>query len=269
MITADFTGNLGNHLFQYAVTRTVAEHNNYEWGFNPTPSNDYYNGMEQMSFMNIDYGKRHSAKWRELPEGVDKEWHEQKEFSNGVWYQPFQPDVFNVSDGTKLVISCCQDARYFNKEDIKKWFPIKDSCVNEYQEIMKSNSIALNDNTCVINVRGGYEYLHSPILLPSSYWNNAIKKMKLRGVTNFIVVTDDPGYTKSFLPYPAYHFSIGMDYYLVNQSKNLIISNSSFGIFPAWLGDGFVVAPQYWAGYNFDIWSNSDVWTFDFNFIGK
>jgi len=44
MITTDLTGNLGNHLFQYALCRTIAEKRGFEWGVNPVPYGDYYNG---------------------------------------------------------------------------------------------------------------------------------------------------------------------------------------------------------------------------------
>jgi hypothetical protein len=41
MITTNLTGNLGNHMWQYAVCRTIAEKLGYEWGINPSPSHDY------------------------------------------------------------------------------------------------------------------------------------------------------------------------------------------------------------------------------------
>jgi hypothetical protein len=57
MITTNLTGNLGNHMWQYAVCRIIAEHKGYAWGINPTPSHDYFNGKSQMEFMEMDYGK--------------------------------------------------------------------------------------------------------------------------------------------------------------------------------------------------------------------
>ena len=57
MLTTNLTGNLGNHMWQYAVCRTVAEKLGYEWGINPIPSNDYFNGSNQMAFMDVDFGK--------------------------------------------------------------------------------------------------------------------------------------------------------------------------------------------------------------------
>jgi hypothetical protein len=44
MITTNLTGNLGNHMWQYAVCRTIAEKKGYEWGINSTTSHDYFGG---------------------------------------------------------------------------------------------------------------------------------------------------------------------------------------------------------------------------------
>ena len=57
MITTNLTGNLGNHMWQYAVCRTVAQKLGYEWGINSSPTHDYHNGMNQMYFMDVDFGK--------------------------------------------------------------------------------------------------------------------------------------------------------------------------------------------------------------------
>jgi hypothetical protein len=56
MITTNLTGNLGNHMWQYAVCRTIAEKLGYEWGINPVPTHDYFNGANQMDFMDVNFG---------------------------------------------------------------------------------------------------------------------------------------------------------------------------------------------------------------------
>ena len=68
MITTNLTGNLGNHMWQYAVCRTIAEELGYEWGINPTPSHDYFNGANQMDFMDVDFGM--------VVSGIVNEYHE-------------------------------------------------------------------------------------------------------------------------------------------------------------------------------------------------
>lgn len=274
MITCDFTGNLGNHLFQYAVVREVAERNGYQWGFNKTPSHDYLGGKEQMDFLEIDYGIEHNTPFGQLPANIDSIWYERYEsfrHIDMVDYHPYQEDIFTIPDNTKLVIRCCQDARYFTKDSIRRWFKIREEKQNKYEHILKTSNLDIN-NLCVINVRAGSEYLSLPtVLLPKSYYLSAIEYIP-KGA-NFIVVSDNPEWCRNFLPFPAYHFSIGMDYYLVNKARYLILSNSSFGIFPAWLNSNAekTIAPKFWARYNVSngYWANSDVSTFGFTFIDR
>lgn len=265
MITADFTGNLGNHLWQYAITRAVAEHNGYEWGFNRTTSHDYYGGKPQMDFMEIDYGKEHTTPWGQLPPGITKVWEEPKEAYDGYNYHPFTSSIFEIEDNTKLIIHCCQNARYLQnrKEDVRNWFKPKD----------KSVPLDLNDNLCIINVRGG-EYKGIPsLLLDPNYFFNAVEHMiHKNNEMKFVVITDDMEYARSILPFPVYHFSIAEDYKIIGQTKNLILSNSSFALFPAWLNDNaYIIAPKYWARHNVSTgyWANSDIWTFGFHFLDR
>jgi hypothetical protein len=281
MISCDFTGNCGNHLFQYAITRLVAEKNKYEWGFNPVASNDYYGGKPQIDFMNINYGKQHTARWKEMPEGITDIWEEKFEhfnFENGdsIDFHHFQPEIFDVKDNTKLVVRCCQDERYFHdsKEKLKSWFQIKPENIEKYDKILKENNVVLNDDLCIINCRGG-EYLGIPsLLLESKYWADGINYMRdVNPKMKFLVVTDDPGYARSIFPYNVVHYGIGMDYYIINQAKNLLISNSSFAIFPTYLNpyNPFVIAPRFWAKHNVSngYWASSNVYTFKWSFLDR
>ena len=277
MISADLTGNLGNFMHQYAVTRMVAEHNNYEWGFNPIVSNDYHQGKPQMDFMQIDYGKQHTAKWKELPEGIDKEWAEPTQtfyHVDKVDYHPFSPEVFDIQDNTKLVISSCQDTRYFDKEKVKSWFQIKEENINAYKQQIAKYFDLEDDNLCLINARGG-EYIGiRTLFLTSEYWQNAINIMREINVRmKFVVITDDVPFFRTVFPCPVYHFSIGADYFAINQAKHLIISNSSFALFPSWLNQNakMIIAPRHWARYNVaeNYWANSDIFTYRFDFLDR
>lgn len=282
MLVCDITGNFGNHLVDYVLTRVVAEKNGFQWGFNRTPSHDYYGGKEQLDFMNIDYGVEHHTPYGEIPDGIKYIWEEKREtfyHIDRVDYHPFQPDVFNICDNTKLIIYCCQDARYYedSKDKIKNWLSIKESCLKEYNEKLYLTNIILDMDTCIINVRGG-EYKSIPnVLLRKEYWDGAMRFMKMRNKNiKFVVVTDDVPYAQSLFPEikDIYHFSIGMDYYIINNAHNLILSNSSFAIFPAWLNpvpNKMVVAPRFWARHNVSsgYWASSDVFTFGWWFLDR
>ena len=76
LITAPLTGNFGNQQIFYAFARSIAEEKGYKFGFNPTPSHDYYGGKQQMDFMEIDYGVVHNAPFGQKPKGIENVWKE-------------------------------------------------------------------------------------------------------------------------------------------------------------------------------------------------
>lgn len=289
MLTSTMTGNLGNHMFIYALTRTVAEANGYEWGFNPVTEYDYHQGKPQMAFMEIDYGKTHNYKYNETPPWIEHEWRE--DFKRYALYEPgstlrieefnfyyFQPDNLDkIKDNTKLYISCAQDARYYNRDKLRKWFKIKGESKGVYLATLREFGIPImNEDVCVINIRGG-EYKGVPnLILRKEYWQDAIRIMKDKNPKmRFVCITDDVPYANNILDFkvPVVHISIGGDYYIINNAKNLILSNSSFAIFPTWLNENepFVIAPRGWARHNVSDkhWVSSDIWTFGWNFLDK
>jgi len=275
MITVDLTGNIGDHITRYLLCRTVAEKNNYEWSINKKTSHDYYGGQEQMSFFDIDYGLPNDTPYGQMPEGIMNVWEEKYEHHDTYDYQPYQPDVFSVPDNTKLVIRCAHDANYYDKDKVIEWLKIKENNAKEYEILLSEFNVDLKDeNLCVLNCRGG-EYRGVPSLfLEENYWRNAIGNMlNKNSKMKFIVITDDPEYFKDVFNYPTYHFDIGCDYYVVNNAKNLIISNSAFGIFSTWTNSNkpYVIAPKYWARHNVSdgYWANSDMQSFGWSFMDR
>lgn len=254
MLSTSLTGNMGDNLIRALICRTVAEKNNYKFGINPIVSHDYYGGKDQMWFFNdINYGEPNNTPYGELPPGTEFVWDEKKiSYSWGDYY-PFQPDVFDVPENTKLIFYCGQDARYLDKEKVKKWLTIKDDVALESKKILEDNHIELDSNTCLISPRGG-EFRGNPALfLPIEYWINAIKHMKnINPKMKFIVFTEDPEFYKTWFDCPVVHFSPHCDYYAIHTAKNLIISNSGFTLFPIWTSEQnpYVIAPKYWSRYN-------------------
>jgi len=267
----------------YAITRAVAEHKGYKWGFNPVPEYDYFNGAPQMDFMDIDYGIKHNFKYEETPDWIEHTWYElyyHMDFPSGdsMDYHRYQPGVFNIEDNTKLFIRCCQDARYLFriKESVKSWFKIRDEKTEEYESLLKHYDIILDKNLAVINIRGGEYKGVLSLILTEKYWEDAIRIMEMLSPNiRFLCISDDIEYANRILnnKIPVIHLSIGGDYYIINNAKNLILSNSSFAIFPAWLNNNnpYVIAPRYWARHNVSTgyWANSDIFTFGWNFLDK
>jgi len=282
MITTYFTGNLGNGLIQYNLIREIAHRANLEFGFTKRYFFDYYGGKLQSDFLNLDYGYPVDINYGETKNFYM--WREKKisNYVNGDYYDyhPFQNDVFeSPKDNTIYVFSCGQDARYFDINHLKEWNQIKKENVENYNKVLEYHKINLEDeNLCVINVRGG-EYVYIPnLILDVDYWKKSIEIMIDKNPkVYFAVVTDDVDYARQILPkMNVYHFTIGLDYYIINHAKNLILSNSSFAIIPSVTNPNnpFIIAPKYWARYNVSngYWASSDIWTFSkwgFNFMNR
>lgn len=285
MITANLTGNFGNHMWSYAIARIVAEKLGYEWGINPVPTYDYYNGKSQLYFFDIDYGnelKINGKNDRGLNtyEGIDNVYYDlHKEFNyngDGCLVNMYDPNVFNIQDNTMIhLISQSEDYLIDRKDDVYKWFSIKDEFKAQYDNKIKDLGINLNDNTCVINFRGG-EYRGIPNLIcRREYWRDSINHMlSINPEMKFIIVTDDADCAKHFVgDYPCYHDEIGFDFYVINQAKYTILSNSSFGWWASWLNDKskLTIAPKYWSRHNISngYWSLGDQYVRSFEYMGR
>ena len=285
MITSGLKSGMGNLLFSYVITRAVAEKNGYEFGFNPIPEYDYhgYEGTSPLSFLNLDYGFQHNYKYDEQPNFIKYIWQERVEeahYTNGdyVRFFPYQPEVFDVPDFTRIYVQCCQDARYLIpiKEKIRNWLKIKESKVEEYKGILRNININLDENLTIIHTRGGDYHAESNILLPQKYYLDAINIMKDKNPQmEFLCATEDEEYSKELFgdSVRVVHNSIGCDYYIINNAKNLILSNSSFVMFPTFLNENnpYVIAPRYWWKHNSSngYWQSSDVWSFGWNFLDR
>jgi hypothetical protein len=162
------------------------------------------------------------------------------------------------------------------RSDVLEWFSINDEYKKKYDDQLSKMDISLDDNLCVINFRGG-EYIYLPLVLARrEYWRDAINNMlEINPNMKFLIVTDDITNAKSFMPFeiPAIHVDVGFDFYVVNQSKWLIISNSSFGWWAAWLNTKCekTIAPKYWSRHNVSngYWATGDSYTRGFVYMDR
>lgn len=279
MLTTNLTGNFGNNMWQYSVCRAVATKLGYEWGMNMNPTHDYYNGQNQMYFMNVDFGSNIS--------NIKNQYHEKwltYKHVDEVNITFFDPKIYEIEDNTRLLgdngaisgIFQSEDYLFEQKADIINWFKFKKEYVEKYEQILKNLSIILNDDTCVINFRGG-EYRTIPnVIVRKEYWKDAIQHMlKLNPKMKFVIISDDPTCAKSFMPFdiPVHHVEIGFDFYVVNKAKWNIISNSSFGWWATWLNTrtNKIIAPKYWARHNVSdgYWSTGDSYTRCFSYLDR
>ena len=283
MITTNLTGNLGNHMWQYAVCRTIAEHKGYEWGINSSPSHDYHKGMNQMYFMDVDFGKPVT--------GIAHEYHEPwkiyQQGGDAVNITMLNKSLYDIMDNTIMLgdkgaaggIYQSEDYILHKRDEVLEWFKIKDEYKKEYDTKLAEAGFTLDENLCVINFRGG-EYklpkLMRDVMARKEYWADAINHMKERNSEmKFLIISDDPNFAKTYMPFdiPAMHLDIGFDFYVVNQAKSVILSNSSFGWWCGWLNTNanLIIAPKYWARHNVSdgYWATGDMYTTTFSYLDR
>ena len=285
MITTNLTGNIGNHMWYYSICRIVAEKLGYQWGINPSPTHDYYNGMNQMYFMNVDFGEKVSIIGKDSNglntyQGVVHSYsdiHKHHSYNgDNCLINMYDPNVFNVQDNTLVhLISQSEDYLIERRNDILNWFLIKDEFKEKYLEKINSLDLLLDDNLCVINFRGGeYRYV-SNLILSKKYWDDSISYMRsINPSMNFIIISDDVEYAKQYLPgIRCYHSDIGFDFFMVNNAKYLILANSSFSWWAGWLNQKskLTIAPKYWSKHNISngYWSLGDSYASVFKYMDR
>ena len=249
VITEMYKGQgLGNQLACYVTTRTIATDKGIDFAIMHP---ELFLGLD---FFNLDFGKKvtggkgpQGGPPTELPEGIEYYYREKEMFHpNGSDIRLYDKGLVDIFPNTKID-GMMQDEKYFahRKEEIREWLKVKDEfeCYDY-----------ASDDICVINFRGGEYVRHKDLFLTQNYWNNAVKNMlKINPDFKFVIITDDTFSAKKFFPdYEVLHFSIAKDYVIVKNAHYLIIANSSFPWFPAWLSENlkYCIAPKYWARHN-------------------
>lgn len=117
------------------------------------------------------------------------------------------------------------------------------------------SKLKLDNNLCVLNIRGGEYKRHHNLILPKNYWENAMQLIKKKNPNiKFLIVTDDKIYAKRLFPnLPIISKSISECFIKLQNVKYLILSNSSFSFFPIFFSNfdkNIIVAPYLWARFN-------------------
>lgn len=161
-----------------------------------------------------------------------------------------------IEDGTVIDAYGAQDERYFSHRlnEIREWLSTP-----------PSESIE-----CVLNFRGGEFSLFPELFLPEDYWVKGITSMLgLNRSLNFEVHTDDPVLARKIFPDFPITSEIETNWKAIRYAKNLILSNSAFGIIPSLLNEKaeIIIAPRYWARRNIQQWSTPQNYYKRFTYI--
>ena len=239
---------LGNQLWVYAACRSIAEQLNYPFA---VLGQRNFKGRQ---FLNLDFASS-NVLGEALASGGLSGSHGMPPtiFHERLFYDPdlryiasdFDESVMALGAYTRLE-GLFQSERYFfgDTSRTRSYIRIKDDWLA---------SVSVSEDVCVLNVRGGEYKRHKRLILPPTYWLNAMGNMKaMTGIDNFLIVTDDPRYAASLLPdIPVLQGGIAECYIALHEAKNVIVSNSSFSYFPIKTGreDRVVIAPKHWARF--------------------
>ena len=223
----------------------------------------------------------------ELPDGIEYYARERvDEYPTDLHALPNEDAMFyddllynTVPDNTKID-GTFQRLRYINdrKSDIIEWLK-PNLTVTDYS----------SDDFCVVQFRGG-EYLVTASWCPPEYYALARDRMlEINPNMKFGVITDDPENAKKFIPWapiigssamdtqdPMAHLQgsgfyiykggpIAVDYSILHNAVNSIITSSTFAFWPVWTSSKVknVIAPKYW----FDYRTSNGHWRGDDNII--
>ena len=257
---------LGNQLWLYVVTRVKALDLKTKYGvMHP----EKFKGMH---FLNLDFGEQifggrgpEGGPPIELPNSIVHYYKEPttRHLRTGQDISGIDSGFYKIVDSTKLDGNF-QSPSFIRhrKSEIRKWLLPTEN----YRKDEK------NPNECIINFRGG-EYRHmKDVFLPSKYWETARKSMyTINPRIKFKVTTDDPKLAQKYFPKDEIlDQDMAEDFSDIFYAKYLILSNSSFGWFPAWLNNkaSVILAPKFWWGFNRnEYWSTSKIETSEFTYL--
>ena len=238
MIFIEFSSEqgLGNQLWTYSALRAISEIKGYEYGV-LKPEN--FKGSKIMDISlgsKVDYPSKKDLDVYKERLYYD---HDLKTFSCD-----YDEKILNLKPNT-ILKGLFQSEKYHFKKDIKKYMQIK-SIENFNKDKLK--------NKCILNIRGGEYKRFRDLILPKTYWLNAMKEIKKEKENiSFAIVTDDYNYSSKLLPgLEILKGNIKDDFLNLYYSEYLIVSNSSFSYFPIKLGGKAikVIAPAKWARHN-------------------
>lgn len=267
IVTEIYRGSgLGNQIWNLVVSRILAHRHGYKWGVMKTtpykarkfmPDFDYgeevtggHTPREGQTPVSLPDGITHYIREQTLP--LPQCGHDGIFFDAGLWN--------NLPDNSKID-GLFQNLQYLDgqKENVREWLKtnldVRDYC---------------DDDICVIHFRGG-EYLITASWCPPEFYEHARDRMlEYNSNMKFVVVTDDPENANKFIPWAQvvgattlkeqedieqgtgfFKYkggNIGVDYSILHNARNVIMSASTFSFWPVWTSNvtSKVIAPKYW-----------------------
>ena len=243
--TKFYTGQgLGNQLWVYAASRGIAERLGREHVVSG------YEAFKGHDVVDLDWGDPDL-----LLEGPVARFQEELFYDSELNYfaSDFDYRVLDVP-GRCQIDGLMQSEKYFFGREVQlsQWIRITPSVGGLAEEF---------SDRVVLNLRGGEYKRHKHLVLPKSYWVDAMRHLtENTGEDRFLVVTDDPAYARALFPNFDVVSGIANSWAALHTARALAVSNSSFSYFPIKTrsDNPLVIAPALWArpSNQFDRWAS-------------
>lgn len=237
MIVPILKGGLCNQMFQIATAYAFAKRNDFDFGINYELSFCPNQGSTAPKYKDTLYSKIPSTNFRPLSI------YNEPKFN----YNPI-PVVDNI-----LLDGCFQTEKYFEdyKDDVKSLFTFSEEVKSKVNEFLK----AFNKLVVGIHIRRG-DYINLSSFHKVQKSDYYTKAAKLFQDYQAVICTDDWNTVQKEMSFSkAIKSPFGNeieDLYLLSQCDSLVICNSSFSWWGAFLGKdkNKVVAPKNWFAEN-------------------
>jgi hypothetical protein len=245
MITTKFNGRLGNNLFQIATAISLANKLQTEFILpNTTWAGHRGDIAVDLSMFKYDFNRG---------DIITKHSHVESNFH----YDPIEL----VDDLT--IHGFFQSYKYFDN--------IKNLLIDLYfapashieQSLMKYD---ISDRSLAISVRRG-DYLmlqQNHCVLSTDYYQDIINKYFLEDIDQIYIFSDDIEWCKLVFGNDVHYVrdSIGTQLFLMIKMKHMILSNSTFSWWGAYLNrnNGIIVAPDPWFGHAYSDKKTDDLY---------
>lgn len=302
MIIVRFCGGLGNQMFQYAMYLSLKHKypNNIVKAeiFHYNIENEH-NGFELPEVFNLDIDYANKKELRKVYNGIifDEKYSYLSPKIKLFLLKSFQNKYLSIvnrifMNKAKMLILDDSENRFVEKINYLSngnWYlrgfwqrtdyfeEARDYILNSFDltcQLSKNDlelcDLLLSGKCIAVHVRGGDFISPKYNLCDFSYYNSALKKIKTK--LPLIVFTDDVNYARSlFQKFTVKAFvshdvsNSKIDMYMMSLSKKIILSNSTFSFWGAYLSKikhQFVVAPKYASldGTTYRLFPSRDSW---------
>ncbi len=237
---------LGNQLWNYVTLRSLSKVLGFEYKvLHP----ERFKGK---NFLDISYSNTKTFKLYKDEFLISNVFNEKLYYDNhlNALISDFDNQVLSIETNT-TIRGLFQSERYLFNNDINEFIKVKS---------IHKEKIRARKNKCLLNIRGREYKRFKKLILPKSYWLNAMRNMKsYNNNLTFAIITDDYDYASKLLPeIEIIKGDSQEDFFNILFADYLIVSNSSFSYFPINLGEKpkKIIAPAHWArfGNSEEIW---------------